>query len=188
MFKDTLSGLNQIGIVWQEQNASGLRALRLLPVEWVTHFFDPLITAPVSVYAQLKTGDIVLKQGLLPIDIEIDPNYSSLNEDKSDDPAGSRYRASVSFTIPKDRPALAYWLRTCGDVRFLALMEDRNGFFRVAGTKEQPLRLSWSASPGNGRTGRGNRTFNLSVESTAMVYFSEGISNDFLIGTGPYSV
>ncbi|TAF48659.1 MAG: hypothetical protein EAZ63_03660 [Runella slithyformis] len=189
MFKSSLDDFAGVGVLMQQPNAAGVAALRLLPVERVLHFGEPagwrLPNFGVLPVPVLKSGDLVLAG--LPVDIEIEPDYTLMNEDMGEDAQGERYRVGVSFTIPKDRPELAMWVATHAGMRWIALLRDRNGYFRVCGTKEQPLRLTWSATPGSGRAGRSNRNFSLSADSWTPVYFAENISNDWLLGTGPYS-
>jgi hypothetical protein len=171
MIKSSITNTEDLTRDHQGANASGIRSLRLVPahlVKWI----NPL-------KAKLLPGDVVLNPSTFPTSIDITADSCSWSEDMTETAHGVLYRTSISFQIPKERPALRNWMFANRQVRWIAFTQDRNGQYRIHGSIGSPLRLGSSASPGAGRSGRSSRSFGVSGEGLLPAQYLTAINNDF---------
>lgn len=156
---------------YQGSNASGLRELRLVASHLVT-WIDPRKT-------KLLPGDITLDAGVFPTNIDTEANSCGWSEDMSESVQGILYRTNISFVIPKERTALRNWIQANQQVRWIAFTQDRNGIYRVHGTRQTPLRLGSAGGAGSGRTAKSQRSFGLTAECLAPAQICSAINNEF---------
>ena len=88
------------------------------------------------------------------IDIYIREDSSSFSEDLSTSFAGKVYKVEISAIVPCDTSEslkqIADMERRC---KYLVIYQDGNGFYKLAGTTEVPLRFSAKATTGSGASG-----------------------------------
>jgi len=171
MIKINITNTQDLTRDHQGANASGIRSLRLVQahlVKWINPFKDKLLS-----------GDVVLADDIFPQTIEITADSCSWSEDMSETASGTIYRTNISFSIPKERPALRNWMHANKQTRWIAFTQDRNGQYRLHGCLQSPLRIGTATSAGAGRSGRSQRSFGLAGDNLIPAQFMKAINNDF---------
>lgn len=172
-----------------QTNAGGLVRLRVVPAHLVRLIQPEAFPQPGRTGYALYTVSsqhLTFLPGASLSDIGVVPAYASFLDGQESGPNGDFFKPTVQIILPKVRPDVVAWVQQYRAVRWLAFLQDRNGFCRLAGTPHQPLALSAeSAQP----LGLGNNqtvlTFTASVEQPA--YFLTGVEDADLLYAGPFS-
>ena len=170
MIKKNLIDVQDL-IMHYDRNASGIRSLSLIPshlVEWI----DPR-------KSELLPGDLILKEGLLPIKMDITPDSCTWSEDMGETSHGITYRTNIAFQIPKENLLLRNWIFANKQVRWIAITQDRNFQTRLHGSIQAPLRIGSSTSAGAGRSGRSMRSFGLAGEGIIPAQYLRPVTPEF---------
>jgi hypothetical protein len=88
--------------------------------------------------------------------------------------AGISYQQQLRGVIAKATPELATILRQFDNRRFVLLIRDNNGYYRMSGTKECPLRFSYETEPGASPSDRNQISFEFEGEQIRPAYFYSG--------------
>ncbi|GAB3892324.1 hypothetical protein GCM10028803_05030 [Larkinella knui] len=164
-------------------NAGGIRRLRLIQADQLQIIRPDRFPLPgLAGYPDYTLSDqhLIFGAGASLTEIEIIPAYADFKEDADSDSHGTFYKPAIQLLLPKIRPAVSIWIHRNQEVRWIAFIADRNGFFRCVGTPEQPLRLEISQGTGAG-SGRNQTTLTISGRVQQPAYYLEGIEDADLI-------
>ncbi|MGA0558303.1 hypothetical protein ACO2Q8_16710 [Larkinella sp. VNQ87] len=169
--------------VFGEGNAGGLRRLRLVPSHQL-QFIHPERFPPPG---QRGYDDIILSDqhlifapGYMITDVDVLPELAEFSEPAETSSQGVFFNPSIQIVLPKIRPDVTIWIHRNREVRWIAFIGDRNGFFRCVGTPTQPLRLAIQAQTGT-HTGRNQTVLSFAGSVSQPAYYMDGIENEDLI-------
>ena len=169
-------------------NAGGIRQLRIIPAQFVTLTKPerfPLPTLAGYMDNMVSSQHLAFAPGASLIDIDVKPEYCSFTDTMDPDANGDLFRPTIQIIIPKIRPDVVAWVQNYRAVRWLAFLEDRNGYCRLAGTPEQPLTIAAMFGQAMGKgSNQTVLTFTGAVEQPA--FFLTGIADADLINAGPF--
>lgn len=122
----------------KEENISGLALVEFIPashVDTIERPFNEKITSAITLLSGKAWFSLAYTQETSPF---------ICNEEKSS--AGSMFHASVSGFTPKMQQATAAVFNEMREELFIVKVTDHNGNIRIAGTKKEPLKFSYSES------------------------------------------
>ncbi|MVM39453.1 hypothetical protein GO730_20815 [Spirosoma sp. HMF3257] len=170
-------------------NAGGIRQLRLIPAQFVALLKPerfPLPTLAGYPDNMVSSQHLTFAPGASLMDVDVRPEYCSFTDIMDTDANGELFRPTIQLIIPKIRPDVVAWVQTYRAIRWLAFLEDRNGYFRMAGTPEQPLSVAATFGQPMGKgSNQTILTFTGAVEQPA--YFVTGITDAVLLYVGAFT-
>ena len=89
------------------------------------------------------------------------PDSASYTEDPDDDAQGELYKVKLPLLVLGDAPDVSEAAGRLAGGRYLVAFLDGNGRAKLAGTKEQPLKLAIATETGRRATDRNALTFTL---------------------------
>ena len=148
-------------------NSGGLfDAIRLLPISQVLNF-----TPPAGFAGQAELGAVELTDGAEWIAIPILYRSGTYSQQMAQTANGPEFQQNLSFVLPKDRPELAEWFNRHRRREWLAVIQDRNEYWRVVGTPAQPLTIETiSVNTGN-VNGRNARAVSMGADTENEAFF-----------------
>jgi hypothetical protein len=136
----------------------------------------------------LPVDGIKLKSNSAYTDIELAHGSGQWQQDLQDSNFGTLYRQSLSFSMPMERPELADWFNRYREMRFISIIEDRNLFVRVLGTKDNPLKFSNITTTTSSNNGKNGRTISFVSDSIDEALILDAADNSFEIAGTPISM
>lgn len=132
---------------YTQPNIEGFNKLEVIEASKVTQI-NPSTTNPA---AQIS---IVLQYGASFEDIPLVMGTGQLTDDAVSDDSGEYHQINIQAEVAKTRRDVDQWIDENHFRDFVLKITDRNGNIRLAGTPDNPLRLSPSMSnPASGRNG-----------------------------------
>ncbi|WP_460635931.1 hypothetical protein [Larkinella harenae] len=177
-----------LGAAEGETNAGGIQRLRIMPANQLRILRPERFALPGrSGYPAftLSSQHLFFQPDYTLTDVEIMPGSGEFAEPDNSSSQGVLYAPSIQLTIPKVRPDARIWLHQNRNVRWIAFLADRNGFFRCVGTPDQPLALSVNAGTGSGVLGRNQTVLTFSGNVQQPAYYLQGIDDECLIDLSP---
>lgn len=98
----------------------------------------------------------------------------SYRERKRENRDGSSYRQQLSGIIARHSPVISTILSQFDNRRFVLLVQDMNGYYRLVGSKECPLQFSYQADPGSAPGDRNQVSFEFEGEQLGPAPFYSG--------------
>jgi hypothetical protein len=98
----------------------------------------------------------------------------SYRERQRENKQGTSYQQRMEGVIAKSSPVISTILRQFENRRFVLLLKDFNGYYRLVGTKENPLRFSYETDPGSSPRDRNQVSFEFEGEQMRPAYFYDG--------------
>jgi hypothetical protein len=150
-----LCGLNLPGL---------LGCLRVIPASNVLHV--PLVMGSVH------QGELVLRDPLNYADLWFQAGSGQFEESEDDDEQGPLYKQKLTIVTPRDEPDVAVAIAAYRAHRyFVALYQDGNGYTKLVGSPEWPLRFEAALSTGQRPGDRNGHTIVFAVNSPTPAYF-----------------
>lgn len=153
-------------------NIPNLKKLRLIAIDDVLE-----IAEPIGDDWSIPLTGIVCKAGVTLIDVKFGYRMASFSENMQTTPNGISYVQRVEAIIPKDCPQVVTGINFLQNRKFLGLIKDGNGRWRILGTKKQPLRVTGNVLS----IGDNARTLALSTEIKQQGYFYGSVRDDVLL-------
>lgn len=156
-------------------NPAGLATVRLILPEDVA-------AAPRQYGVPNLDGSITYQPGTLPYTIKIDPGSGAFSERLDSNKGGDFYEQRLTFTIRKDRYAVAELSHFLRNIRINALIIDKNGYQRYL----QQLRLIDQPTENGPRGSRNRNTFTFRSRSKYKAPFLNASDDDLSLYPGPF--
>ncbi|QHV97963.1 hypothetical protein [Spirosoma endbachense] len=171
-----------------ESNAGGVRRLRLIPASQLKLIHPERFPFPeLGGYADhtVSSQHLIFSAGASLSEIQVLSSLCSFSDDMETQPNGEVFKHLIQIIVPKVRLDVVAWVQKYKAVAWVAFLQDRNGFNRMAGTPDQPLRIAvtFGQPLGNGNN-QTVLTFASSVEHPA--YFISGIEDTDLLVSSPF--
>jgi len=87
---------------------------------------------------------------------------------------GLSYQQNLQGVIAKVTPALTSALQQFENKKWVLIAKDRNGYYRLIGSKEHPLEFSYQSNSGRSPQQRNEVSFSFEGEQTHSAYFVAG--------------
>jgi len=87
---------------------------------------------------------------------------------------GISYRQQLSGVIAKHTPIIANILRQFENRRFVLLVKDLNGYYRLVGSKESPMEFAYQSDPGASPRDRNEISWEFEGEQAHPAWFYSG--------------
>ncbi|RAJ94221.1 hypothetical protein LX87_04106 [Larkinella arboricola] len=183
MINDPLKSIPAVTVPEQETNAAGIVRLRLVPADQLRFIKPERFPRPGHRgYPEFTLSEqhLLFADGASLVDVDVMPDYAFFSEDTETDANGRYFRPTIQLTIPKIRPETTIWLQRYEHVKWVAFLQDRNGFCRCVGTPDQPLIIGFGQATG-GKNGRNQTTLTFSTSVEQPAYYMLGIEDSYLI-------
>jgi hypothetical protein len=168
----------------QQPNASGIMRLRLVPSNRL-QFIKPERWPRTGLTGYddftLSSQHLYFTEDATITNVDLLPLYAGFSEDSESNSQGVFYRPSIQITVPKIRPEVTVWMQRYQQVKWIAFIQDRNGYCRCVGTPDQPLMLAMGQTTGGGINGRNQTTLTFSASVEQPAYYMTGIDDADLI-------
>jgi hypothetical protein len=135
----------------RELNQSGIRRLKLV---------DARLLLALPFLGLVPQQDLVFYEFIFPSDLSCAATVQRVERE-----TGSVFwNSSIAFNLPHISDELVTWAAENGDVLWIIITEDYNGFFRFFGGLQEGMRMSFQATTGGGPTAQNPMAFNFSAE------------------------
>ncbi|SFD47423.1 hypothetical protein [Spirosoma endophyticum] len=172
----------------ESTNVGGLRTLRICPARHVSLIAPERFALPQHLgYSDFTVSSqhLIFSAGAILTNVDVIPDYCSFSDDMETSGHGELFKPTIQLILPKVRPDVVVWVQKYRAVRWLAFLEDRNGYCRLAGTPEQPLELGVKSGQELGK-GRNQTVLTFSGLAQQPAYFLTGITDADLMYEGPF--
>ena len=112
------------------------------------------------------------------IEIYCSPGSISFTEKESQEKYGLGYKNEINAFVPKDSPEVQSIISSMSGRKWVVILQDQNEQFKVAGTPEIPLRVSFDLDTGSDTPDRNGHSISFHGTQTTKAKF---ISDPFTI-------
>jgi hypothetical protein len=115
-------------------NLGGIGFIRIIPVDNVAGVSEPvngIVSDTLQLYDETNYADVYFPVG-----------EGSFDEQQAEDEHGIYYKATLKWFIPQHTPEMQEAIAALAGIRAIAIYQDNNGYARVVGSKDYPLRFS----------------------------------------------
>lgn len=151
-----------LSISKQKNNTGGISKFYLIPVDE----FTSLSVADVN---QIRT--LVLASTDTTYEIHAIPQSISYSDIFRYAPAGSLYEKQFTAKIAKDTPETAAVLQSLINKKWLLVLQDQNGYWKLAGTQTNPMRFGFSVKPGKAFADLNHYEIKLTGQTPSLAFF-----------------
>lgn len=173
-----------------EPNAGGIYRLRLIPSAQLSIILpDRYSRFPGLPDMFIDSRAIFLNDDVDFVDVDVLPDYATYFENQLEEANGDYYDIGLQLTIPKDRPEVTAWIHRNRQMKWVALFQDRNGCIRLAGTQDQPLRMTVSSSLGQaGARANNAKVLSLSARTIWPAIYLQSIDSAEIFATTEFDI